>query len=63
MGASVGLGFEYLGEVVVSAWAGCLHRSRWIEEGGGVACGSPEGRNEEEREMRREKKKKKKKLK
>jgi hypothetical protein len=54
----VGLGFEYLGEVVVSAWAGCLHRSRWIEEGGGVACGSPEGRNEEEREMRREKKKK-----
>jgi hypothetical protein len=57
MGASVGLGFGYLGGVVVLVWGGGLRRSRWIEEGGGVFCGSLEGRiKEEKRNEEREKK-------
>ena len=62
MGDCVGLGFGYLGGVVVLAWPsvgfskGFLSRSWWIEEGG-VACGSPKGETKKKREMRREKKK------
>ena len=62
MGDCVGLGFRYLGGVVVLAWPsvgfskGFLSRSRWIEEGGGVACGSPKGEMKKKREMMREKK-------
>jgi hypothetical protein len=57
IGAFVGLGFGYLGGVVVSAWVRCLRQSRSIKEGGSVACGLPEERNEEEkRNEEREKK-------
>ena len=59
MGASVGLGFGYLGGVVVSAWGGVCLGLGWCGlRREAVWCGSPERRKEEEkRNEEREKKK------
>jgi hypothetical protein len=58
MGASVGLGFGYLGGVVVSAWGGVGLGLGWFGlRREAVWCGSPKRRKEEEkRNEEREKK-------
>jgi hypothetical protein len=61
MGASVGLGFGYLGGVVVPAWGGvvwCGSRPGvvWIEEGGGVVWVTEEEKGRRKEKCRERKK-------